>query len=215
MELKTHKLGTFEIVSGSVVVSDPCYDRGTWCSGKVDNVLNGSWSAITKQTPESLPHKGDHRDWDENRVAELIVYHNNYPNTDIDFTWSAMEFDVGVDSGQAGIFDDAHYQNAEDAINLGFKDTPRGSCSPLTAWYNLCCTTTCDSWEDRVDVPAVSQASNIAGVIPFGVVSSSGYGDGGYICFIKRNSDGLVVAIAIQFIDFDYDEEQEDEAEEA
>ena len=35
----------FEIKSGKVVLSDPCYELGTWCQGIVNNVKNGEWFA--------------------------------------------------------------------------------------------------------------------------------------------------------------------------
>lgn len=30
-------LGTFENKSGTLIVSDPCYDLGTWCQGIIEN----------------------------------------------------------------------------------------------------------------------------------------------------------------------------------
>ena len=38
-------------------------------------------------------------------------------------------------------------------------------------------------------------------------ISSSGYGDGSYECFVARNSEDKIVAIKIVFIDFEDDEE--------
>ena len=38
-------------------------------------------------------------------------------------------------------------------------------------------------------------------------VSSSGYGDGGYDCFVARNADGYIVSIGIVYIGFGEDEE--------
>ena len=36
----------FEITSGKIVCSDPCYKTDVWCMGIVDNVENGSWIVI-------------------------------------------------------------------------------------------------------------------------------------------------------------------------
>ena len=30
-------LGEFRIVSGEVFITDPCYDKTTWCQAKLDN----------------------------------------------------------------------------------------------------------------------------------------------------------------------------------
>lgn len=40
-----------------------------------------------------------------------------------------------------------------------------------------------------------------------GFVSQSGYGDGGYKCYVKRNSDGQIIAIMIEYISDNKNEE--------
>ena len=72
-------------------------------------------------------------------------------------------FKVGVDSGQAGVFDKPFYRAGADAGQIPSEDA-------LEAWYNSCCNQTLHT-------------DHYAGVIPHGVVSNSGYGDGGYICY--------------------------------
>lgn len=61
-------LGQFEITSGKVVVSDPCYERNenTMILGVLSNVRNGTWGAHV--------HKTEVRDWGE-ACAKLIAYH--------------------------------------------------------------------------------------------------------------------------------------------
>ncbi len=39
------ELGSFEVVSGQLIISDPCYKRGIWCAGTLENVRNGEWNA--------------------------------------------------------------------------------------------------------------------------------------------------------------------------
>jgi hypothetical protein len=69
-------------------------------------------------------------------------------------------------------------------------------------WYHACCELTLgpDSW----------------GVLPNGVVSSSGFGDGSYAVYGLKNDGGEYVAFKVVFIDAaefedDDDEENEDE----
>ena len=52
-------LGQFEITSGKVVVSDPCYElnENTIIMGVLDHVRNGTWAAYV--------HKTEVRDWGE------------------------------------------------------------------------------------------------------------------------------------------------------
>jgi hypothetical protein len=94
-------IGNFEIKSGKVMVSDPCYKRETWCQGILDNVVEGTWDAYVK--------KSDEKDWGI-RVAELVAVKNEYTPDSINFNQIA-NFQVGVDSGQAGIFDEKYYRD--------------------------------------------------------------------------------------------------------
>ena len=38
------EVGTFEVASGIIVVSDPCYDMDTWCRGNIDNVHDEAYA---------------------------------------------------------------------------------------------------------------------------------------------------------------------------
>lgn len=179
-----NKLGKFEIRSGKVLVSDPCYDLDTY--GEIDNVRKGEWVAEV-----SL------KECFGMRVSRLYAHHVSFPCDNPFYEeWKEEPITVGVDSGQAGIFDvdyfknqdvakDYEYLNPDEIINKGEDD-----------WYSMCCDQTLHTECD-------------AGVIPFGVVSSSGCGDGSYSCFsIKKN--GEVVAIMIDF-GLENDESDEDD----
>ena len=39
------KLGTITFTQGTVTITDPCYNRGTWCTATVQNVHQGEWTA--------------------------------------------------------------------------------------------------------------------------------------------------------------------------
>jgi hypothetical protein len=106
--------------------------------------------------------------------------------------------DVGVDSGQAGIFDKSSFKNdslieKDPEFHHAYRrDKPGGR------WYAACCDITLSEEE--------------AGVLLGGVVSTSGYGDGGYDCFVVKSGDE-VVAVKIVFIGEDEDEDIEDDYE--
>lgn len=163
------RLGEFEITSGVMRVTDPCYDKETWCSGTLD-AKNGTWEAYVT--------KSDEGSWGI-RAASLIVMHESagiaYSNDD----WELTNIDVGVDSGQAGFFDNAKYPDTESTGEYGDTDTFYGQICDLT-----------HSEKDR---------SKVAGVMEFGAASVSGYGDGGYRCYVRR-MNGVVVAAKIIFI---------------
>lgn len=177
-ETEIIQVGHFIIETGKVRISDPCYDEDTWCAGVVDNVKSGTWQATVIKTNDE--------DWGE-RVAKLIAYHKD-SISDVEeietFRENECEFDVGVDSGQAGIFDVKHYKDDNQFKN----EKPKADYGSI--FYNFCCDATLSDLG--------------AGVIPYGCVSSSGYGDGGYTATKYLNDDGQVVAIAIKFIETEF-----------
>jgi hypothetical protein len=168
----TNDVGSFQIKSGSVVVSDPCYDLGTWCQGVLKNVKNGKWNASTLTT--------------DNHTAVLIASHESIKNK-IAYTcpsWNDEKFEVGVDAGLAGIFDAPEFNSEDDNYD------------DLNSWYRRCC-----------------EASYPSGIIEnSGVVSSSGFGDGNYICR-TITKDNEIVAIMIDFGILEEDEEEPEEEE--
>jgi len=168
MKLSTNRgvredLGQFEVISGAVRVTDPCYDTSVWCSGEIKNVRNGRWSAVVVK--------------DRSRCACLIAFIGRTRKVD-DCNWMALDFEVGVDSGQAGIFDSKCYEGGTDNQK----------------WYDKCCELTLGELG--------------AGVIDTGCVSSSGYGDGGYVASVIKD-DKEVIAIKIDFIEDEDDEDEE------
>lgn len=168
-------IGQFEIKSGRVMVSDPCYDLDTWCQGSLSNVYVGEWNAFVKKTDEGL--------WGY-RCSELIALKDGL-NVDTIVIEEKTDIHVGVDSGQAGIFDvDIYKDDASVLVETNFM--------PDDPWYSLCCDLTLKD-------PG-------AGVINGGVVSRSGLGDGGYNCYIVKDELNVIIGIKIVFIG-DYEEE--------
>jgi hypothetical protein len=187
MQIERAYLGQFENVSGRFAISDPCYDVDTWCRGELDDVKKGTWNAEA-----GIYDAGD---WGK-RVALLIATHNDYDeDAEGDYLSDVTQFDVGVDSGQAGIFDATHYR--DDSV-IGYDEPSGGQYSEKgKRWYDLCCRATLYS-EHQADV------------IPYGVVSSSGYGDGVYECTFWLDSTDEVIKVLITFIGEDDKDDAED-----
>lgn len=171
----------FTITSGKVRVTDPCYDMDTWCAGDIENVRNGKWLAFI--------HNSDEKSWGI-RVADLQVVEENFYNKGIQPNWVKINIHVGVDSGQAGVFDYGLFSNMEGECHKD--DTERGK------FYDNVC--------------ELTGGRRQFGVIDFGAVSSTGFGDGGYDCYIAKDGDE-VVAIKIIYIGDEEDEYNEDEDE--
>ena len=171
--MKNKFLGNFEVSSGALRVTDPCYDMDARGAGTLENVVNGIWDA--------------HIDEDVNRSFVLYICLSSNSNSTLNIDELA-NFDVDVDSGQAGFYDLEYFKN-----NHG------GEYDDLNSFYGQCCSVTY-SPDDK---------EQIAGVHSFGVTSSSGFGDGSYRCFVERNENEQIIAAKIVFVSYDeeYDEE--------
>lgn len=87
-----------------VMVSDPCYGLNTWCQGVLENVLPGKYNCEVEYKDEG--------DWGI-RVSAIEVTHEDYAYE----MFESQDFEVGVDSGQAGIFDYDYYCQYHTDIN--------------------------------------------------------------------------------------------------
>jgi len=177
---------TFDVTSGKMVCSDPCYELGTWCQGVVDNVKNGKWDSGIATSDEGS--------WGE-RISHLWVYHidavakNPKILREIEqFNGYQLAFDFGVDSGQFGFFDFANYRNDASAVGLDKYNFGNDFSMKESGdeWYRVCCNFTLGehSW----------------GVLPNGAVSSSGYGDGSYAVVGIKDDSGEWVAFCVEYI---------------
>jgi hypothetical protein len=184
------KIGNFIIESDSVIVSDPSYDMGTWCQGVILNIKPGKYNAfILKQ---------DCGEWG-NRVSALYVLHEKYvfDTSKIDM-WNECPFEVGVDSGQAGIFDISFYLNDDLIQKSDYSSNPQYDGSQNYSWED-------NEKEDNFYYACCSHTLSLlqAGVLAKGAVARSGFGDGDYRAFTKSEDDGKVFAIKIIFIELE------------
>ena len=106
------QIGKVNFTKGHVTITDPCYEKGTWCTAEVDNVFNGKWEASVEME--------DCGDWG-NRVAQLIL---KVPGQKI-IKSIKLPNDIGVDAGVCGVFEDKpdYIDEAWDSIcnELGYK----------------------------------------------------------------------------------------------
>lgn len=148
-----------------VVISDPCYESGTWCMITDLPVVPGTYEAHIEFDTES------------ERVLSLTAWHKDYlPDeaTCADEEW--LLDPIGVDSGQAGIYDADYFHRYHDLSKITKQE--------LNAWYRDACGCT-DNYADTMDDSCV--------------ISRSGWGDGGYSAGVKRNDNGDIIAITISY----------------
>lgn len=164
------ELGTFT-VSGLLNVTDPCYEKGTWCSHLL-SVRPGDYKAFVEHSDEG--------DWGLRNSSLIISFAGiEYDRSEEQKT----DANIGVDSGQAGFFDMSHYPEGV----VGEYGEPQ-------TFYGKACAATDNEAQ--------------AGIVDnFGVVSSSGYGDGGYDLYIVM-TDGEITGARIEFIGKETDPEQ-------
>lgn len=179
-------IGRFSL-GNKVMVSDPCYGTNTWCQGVLENVRKGFWDAYIKMC--------DKGPWG-NRVAELVAinldYNDEYDGLTSEDINELQEFEVGVDSGTAGIFDYEYYCKHHDTKHAD------------EDWY--------EKQIHHQFFPGVDSSDWQNSVFTEfnGVASSSGYGDGGYDCYVAHNEEGEIVGIKIVYISDIEDDIDED-----
>lgn len=188
---------TFKIGSGKMVVTDPCYTIPTWCQGIIENVKNGVWSVDAETETNG-------------RVKSFYCYNNEAYIKNSNIVYLAykaphLPFVVGVDSGQAGFFDLEHYRN-DNSIGDSRLSTYITIEEDGDKFYSACCY--CTTKDDN-------NHGEQFGTIPYGAISSSGYGDGSYICQGEKDPfTGEYIALVITFIEDDNDDNDEFQDEE-
>lgn len=165
--------------TGKICVTDPCYSRDVRCAAWDLHVIAGNWCGIINVSDEGS--------WGH-RVASIVCYTKDSKPDDSD--WEMTDFDIGVDSGQCGVFDASKFPET------------RGEYNDINSFYGECCAMT-------------RGYGGVVGGYPgagaFGIVSGSGYGDGGYSLEVVKNDEGLITAVRVTFIGEDDEEDFDDE----
>jgi hypothetical protein len=180
----------FDVTSGEIVCSDPCYDLDTWCQGIV-KARNGKWIAEVEISDEGS--------WGE-RIAGLKIYHSDIADKFLSEMGNIdlLNFSAGVDSGQFGFFDRSTYRNNDSAKDLEKYDFGTNYVKDENGddWYRACC--------------HLTLAEEGFGVLPNGAVSSSGFGDGSYDVFGAKDENGEYLYLHVVFIGEDEEDEDDD-----
>lgn len=102
MLLPKENLNKTIVLGDKARISDPCYDMDTWCAGTLENVLPGNYQCYTQRADEGECGV---------RIASIEVRHTDY--LDVEPT-EEQDIDVGVDSGQCGIYDLEYFAKARE-----------------------------------------------------------------------------------------------------
>lgn len=204
------EIGTFTVLGNQIRVTDPCYDKGVWCCGVLDNMRPGKYKAYVAYVDDPF--------WGH-RVEMLLIKHAssicqtraaNYVLADEEkiywgYGWQDTHITVGVDSGQCGFFDETKYQlpssiltnqsrvnkmteRIEGLLAEHHEEDARIVKEQLQKSIDKMPSDFGDVWYTACCHLTLGDVA--AGVIPYGAVSSSGVGDGTYDCFVRRETDG-------------------------
>lgn len=168
--MKQVYLGKFNQETSKMVISDPCYEFDY----EAETALNVNYFIPNAK-------KGKWKCWvltDTNvKRNALIAIHDTVNNDSImhfdEWPLNPVDSTIDVDSGQAAIYDAKYFADDNQA-------------SGNNTWYDI----------NSMATDTKKQAS----IIPNGVVSSSGYGDGAYDLYVKKSDNNKVVAVKIVFI---------------
>lgn len=191
---KTMDLGVIELGS-EIYVSDPCYDVGTWCQAFINGLKPGKYHGFM-----SIANFGKEC-WQGTRVTNLWIAHEdnikNYPTKKVNGAY------IGVDSGSAGIFDKDYYEkyhpipdnNDESDENYQWYDKQFSLCY----YYDLDGNPT-EEFDFNTGQAIKREPAQGVAIDQKGVVSFSGFGDGGYDLYEGKNSKGEIISLRIKFI---------------
>lgn len=168
------------LLTDIVMVSDPSYTEPTWCQIKLKDVKPGYYNVYSKSH--------DCGDWGV-RQSMLMVIHEDFVNKKL--RWEEHPGEVGVDSGQAGIFNYESYRNDSIAEDIGFGDGDISFLSNFPKDENPG-----EDWYLAMSSRTLGEKG--WGTYDRGVVSRSGFGDGGYKLYVAKHYN-RPIAMCIDF----------------
>ena len=160
---------SFQVVSGKVVISDPCYELDDSLNVVVEKVKIGTWIAQRKML--------------DKHIVREIVLQCGFPTVQKEVY---LPQNFCIDSGQVSVFDAAHYRKDNDVTwmpefdAIGIDGREEG-----IKWYNA--------------VSDLTLKDDGHGYLMFGFCSDNGVGDIDYQVKLGYDKHGQVVQITIRF----------------
>lgn len=183
---KNYVIGKVSFPDGLVDVTDPCYDKDTWCALHDVKVLPGNYTAFIDEVDFQSIWKFDEDDvkrgcaekvgratMHDNRIVSLTIVHEDYLPVYLqsDYHSYVLSNNIGVDAGLCGFYN--HKPDfKEDGVWEKF-------------WTSL-------KTLDNIKYYATDCRD-------IGVTVSSGFGDGCYICK-KLTKDRKTIGLKLIFV---------------
>ena len=129
-----------------------------------------------------LPGKYNcYMDYIGNRVRKILIIHEGY-NVDEKTINVEEPVDIGVDSAQAGFYNYNYFKKYSELREINESEWEKEYREPIRK---------STFHEKKFDGTVINGMA---------FVSSSGYGDGSYECYTKKNEDGKIIAAKVIFI---------------
>lgn len=124
------------------------------------------------------------------RVSNLWVHHVSHPEITLESITEKTDIDVGVDAGCAGIFDQEYFEEYHQPTVDGRMDSRH------------------QEWYDRF----VQEFDGVTIIDGKCAISDSGWGDGSYSCYIKKDENQKIIGIHVDYSynEDDYMDDEED-----
>lgn len=181
-------VGTINIRDGLVDITDPSYEKGTWCAifgfsikpGKYRCFVNiGNFPSKVKYSEDDIEVKAYGKapnytyTLPDKRIIDLIIEHEDVEKSPSSMSienWELVSDDIGVDAGMCGFYNHKPSFFTEDD------------------WTNF--------WQNLKDYPRLKDRT--CDIKPYGITVSSGFGDGGYPLY-KYVEHDEIVALRLKF----------------
>ena len=156
-------VGKFIVETSKVYITDPIYDyENEDFGGLTIDVKSGEWQGYVLKTNDKYT-----------KIMELIAYRVDVDKRDLE---TVKLGSIAVDSGQAGIFDAKYFKDDD---NVGDKKLAKYdqffANEKGEKWLRMCEYASGDYANYKT-----KELKLPCDVIPNGIVSASGYGDGNY-----------------------------------
>lgn len=218
---KLSEARSFQVDSGALRVTDPCYEMDVWCAGTLPNVKNGRWMAFTLSLHciDELNHS---LKWRNQRIQELIerlrgVAEGEKHLPQLVQRWVLNDFlrsDAGFLEPDDGRVHYLHIHHADHPvtecddtwissdIHVGVDSGQ--ACFADLGWYEGEA-----AWKTHYKAVCELTQANAVTLQNRMAACLSGYGDGGYPLSFKTDDSGQVIAARITFIGHNTEEDPE------
>lgn len=170
------KVGERYFTSDEVTITDPCYDKGTWCTFEI-KIKEGNYDCIAWEKEFHDTGFLSGKPYTFTRIIKCGIYLKDETDYTVNSFGSRNErsyvCNVGVDAGLCGFFQNKPNYNREE-------------------------------WSRFVDEMKDENGNFMRyKIIPEGFFTESGWGDGGYDVYAFKNANNEIIGLEIDFDDED------------